>query len=376
MKFLFVANTLPDPSKGASGCDLSTMHALRQLGHEVDDVWTGQRPRLIPHHNLHQLLELPRVFRSVVTARCRSKRYDVVIVNQPHAWLAARIHRQRHYSGVFLNRSHGWEPTAWKQAEAHEIDSRPRLRRAASAILRALLRRHNRLVLRWADGMVASNSTDARAMNEAGAGNVLALEPGVAELFLDSPARMHADRADRVLYAATHAANKAPAVAAAVMKALAVTNRFRLTWVTEIEAHSKVRALLGDAAPCVDLRSWCSQTEMRELLDTHGIFLQPSLSEGFSLAFLQAMARGCCVIGTRIDCMQAVIESGVHGFLFPPGEYRQMAEKIFHLNASALIPISQEAEKKARTFTWERTAKKLVAFASNLLETKKVGTPP
>ena len=54
LKFLFVANTPRDSNAGASGCDISTIDALRLLGHEVDEVWSQDMRRRLSHHNLHQ----------------------------------------------------------------------------------------------------------------------------------------------------------------------------------------------------------------------------------------------------------------------------------------------------------------------------------
>jgi len=369
MKFLFVANTNPDPSQGASGCDLNTIAALRGLGHDVDAVWTGGWERRIPHHNLHQLLELPRWFRSVVLERCAARAYDVVQVNQPHAWLAAKAFRERGLPGVFINRSHGWETRSWEAVEKYERDARPPAKRMATRVLRRFLARHNHLVARYSDGIVVETVGDRDAvLAEGGCRNVLVLAPGIADDFLSvlpppDPARFH-----RVVHAASFSPHKAPEVAAGVMRRLARESDLELTWVAQESAHPAIAALLGPEAGRVRLMGWLAPDGLRDLLDRHGFFLQPSYFEGFSLAFVQAMARGGIVLGSQIDCMLQTIRHGESGFLFPPGAADPIADTIlqFTPDPARCLGISRSARAVAEGMTWKKAALEFQEFCQKL----------
>ncbi len=374
MKFLFVANTHPNPAQGASGCDLQMIAALRDLGHEVDEVWTGGWSRRVAHHNLHQLLELPRWFAKVVEERCEAKVYDVVQVNQPHAWLAAKVFQEKRRPGIFINRSHGWETRAWESVKSHGEDGRSFVRRFATGLLRPFLARHNHLVTRYADGMVVETLGDRDAViAEGGCRDVLVLPPGIPDHFLVALPASDSRRFRRVLHAASFSPHKAPEVVAAVMKRLARESDLELTWVAEESAHPAILTLLGETAGRVRLLGWVSPEKLRDLLDAHGFFLQPSYFEGFSLAFVQAMARGGIVFGSEIDCMLQTVKPGESGFLFSPGEVNLIVETLLTVAGDPVRceSVSREARRVAEGMTWRKAALDFQEFCRKVAEAKK-----
>jgi glycosyltransferase involved in cell wall biosynthesis len=352
---------------------LNTIAALRNLGHDVDAVWTGGWPRRIPHHNLHQLLELPRWFRRVVLEKCSGKRYDVVEVNQPHAWLAAKAFREARLPGVFVNRSHGWESRSWEAVEKFEKDTRHPAKRLAAAVLRRFLARHNRLVTRYSDGIVVETEGDRDAvLSEGGCRDVLVLPPGIAGDFLEPLPPPDPARFRRVIHAASFSSHKAPEVVAAAMRRLARETDFELTWIAQESAHPAIRDLLGDRAGRVRLSGWVPTGALRDLLDRHGFFLQPSYFEGFSLAFVQAMARGGIVLGSEIDCMVQTIRPGESGFLFPPGASDPLAETVIGLasDPARCLAVSRAARAVAEGMTWQKAALRFEEFCRMLLRSK------
>ncbi len=378
MRFLFIANTLPNPNEGASGCDISTMTALKDQGHEVRAVWTGEWKRCIRHHNLHQLLELPGWFHKVMVREFEKQAYDVIQISQPHGWLAARTHRAQNFPGVFIIRSHGWEPCAWAAERRFGGDNRPLILQIATKLLRPLLERHNRLVLKYADGVVVSSEEELGYLlsrEGVAAAKAMALPPGIPQSYLNSPCTQSFNRFRNVLYVASFSHHKAPEVAASVMKGLAA--RFldmKFTWVTQEYAHPAIRALLGPVAERVTLRGWMPREELMELYNTHGIFLQPSHYEGYCIAFLEAMARGCCVAATNISGMAEKIVNGQNGLLFNRSDVESMvgtlADLVANPNKCALMAAA--ARETVERMTWEQTASSYLAFCEKRLAAKRL----
>ena len=70
------------------------------------------------------------------------------------------------------------------------------------------------------------------------------------------------------------------------------------------------------------------------------ILVQPSHSEGFSMVVLEALASGCCVVATALPQVDQVIEQGVTGFIYPPGDARALAE--------LLEPLLREPDRAER----------------------------
>jgi glycosyltransferase involved in cell wall biosynthesis len=61
---------------------------------------------------------------------------------------------------------------------------------------------------------------------------------------------------------------------------------------------------------------------------TIDIYVLPSLSEAFSNALLEAMACGCCPVGSRVGGTPELIADGERGLLFEPGNVEDLAAKL------------------------------------------------
>nr|MDA3882764.1 glycosyltransferase family 4 protein [Bacteroidales bacterium] len=59
-----------------------------------------------------------------------------------------------------------------------------------------------------------------------------------------------------------------------------------------------------------------SREKVFEQLKRHHIFVMPSYPETFGLAYLEAMAAGCIVIGTQGWGIDGIVKDGINGFLY------------------------------------------------------------
>jgi len=370
MKILFMADVEPDPNAGAAGTELRTAEGLRRLGHEVDAIWAPQLGRRIAHGNLHYLLELPRAYRREMLQAFARKRYEVVHVNQPHGYLAAKA---KPADTVFIHRSHGLELRAEEVLEpwrARFEETRPALaRRIASNVMATLLARHTQRIARYADGHIVSCSDDAAFLTQrlgVDPKRVAVIPQAASDAYLDRPLQpMAGERLQRVLYVSQFAFFKAPMIVAAAMRMLAAGDaRLHFTWVCGRAHHAEVRALLGEAAARVELLDWMPQETLLDVYDAHGIFLFGSFFEGFGKVFLEAMSRGLAVAATNVAGAHDVIADGENGLLVPPGDAAAMADAVTSLLADPdhAASIAARAAATARTYTWERVARETAAF--------------
>ncbi len=68
--------------------------------------------------------------------------------------------------------------------------------------------------------------------------------------------------------------------------------------------------------------------DVPDLLAACDMYLQPSIKEGFCIAFLEAMATGLPCIGTKTGAIPAMLDFGKNGLLIPPGDPQAIAEAI------------------------------------------------
>lgn len=383
LRILTMADVPADPDRGAAGTELRTVEALRALGHEVDSVWNDTLGRRIGHGNLHLLLELPRAYERAAVDALQRKHYDVVHVNQPHGFRAARAVHRLSPRTAFIHRSHGLEPNVeatlapWR--ERFGSDERNRIRRGLSRALAPLLARHSSAIAREADGHVVSSSLDRdflAARLRVNPEKIAVIPQAPAETFLAAPAPpMTPDRLRRVLYVGQFAFVKAPMIVAHAMNALAAApTDVELTWICESAHHAQVRELLSQRANArVDLQPWMRQEELRDAYDRCGVFLFPSFFEGFGKTFLEAMSRGLCVIGSDVGGMHDVIQHGRTGMLVPPGDAAALADvaQAMMNDQARAVAMSAAAVAAAREYTWERVAREIADFYRARIEARR-----
>ena len=68
-----------------------------------------------------------------------------------------------------------------------------------------------------------------------------------------------------------------------------------------------------------------------EFLTGLDVYIQPSLSEGFSNSILEAMATGCAVVATDVGGNKEAIVNRESGFIVPPGNRNEIADKVILL---------------------------------------------
>src|SRR5690606_35968611 len=93
------------------------------------------------------------------------------------------------------------------------------------------------------------------------------------------------------------------------------------------------------------------------ILINSSIFVLPSLYEGFPNALVEAMSVPLtCVASDCIAGPAEIIQNGINGFLFLPGDDEALAGLLNNLisNPRILLSIEKEAYKVRETFNFDR----------------------
>ncbi len=81
----------------------------------------------------------------------------------------------------------------------------------------------------------------------------------------------------------------------------------------------------------VRLAGW--RRDIPEILRCLDVFVLTSLWEGLPRVYLEALASGIPVVGTRVDGAPEVVKDGITGFLVEPGDVQALAERVLYLLA-------------------------------------------
>ena len=88
-----------------------------------------------------------------------------------------------------------------------------------------------------------------------------------------------------------------------------------------------------------------SSDQMATYYDSLDIYIQPSKQEGLPRAVIEAMSRGCPVIGTNIAGIPELIQAD---FLFKKGSTEEFVKALDRIIKSDLLKIATENFNKAR----------------------------
>ncbi|MBD2133994.1 glycosyltransferase family 4 protein [Sphaerospermopsis sp. FACHB-1094] len=385
LRILTVADTPCDPNSGAAGTVYYTNQALREIGHEVDEIWADDLgPRRIAHGNLHSLLEQPRAYRRAVMKAIATKDYDVIQMSQPQAYLAAKALKQGGFKGLVINRSHGVELRVdevlpyWYQKLGVPESRFPGF---LTAGLRKLLQRQWHEVVKYCDGVIVTCEDDSHCLVSKlniDADKIKVIHHGVPEAFFNTPTQSYSlERHQQLLYVGQSAFFKAPLILAAIINKILLSNPdVTMTWVTPVNSHNYLKSLLNaQILSRVVFLDWQPQEKLIALYDSSGIFIFPSFIEGAGKTSLEALSRGLCVVASNQGGMKDYIKSGENGFLCEVGNSEEFVNRIECLleNLEFATCLREKAVIDSRSYTWKNCADKAVDYYQILLEISRNG---
>jgi glycosyltransferase involved in cell wall biosynthesis len=144
---------------------------------------------------------------------------------------------------------------------------------------------------------------------------------------------------------------------------------FSLSIVGADPPASAIAALPAGAAERISATPRYANDELPGLIRGCEILVFPSLSEGSSIALLEAMACGLAPVATRVGAAPEVIDPGVEGLLVEPGDAEATADAITRLagDRTALAGMRRAAQQKARGHRWDTVAESTVRLYERVL---------
>ena len=137
------------------------------------------------------------------------------------------------------------------------------------------------------------------------------------------------------------------------------------------------RQLRAHASEWVKVLDWVSGSELEELLTNAMVFVLPSDLEGLSLALLDAMGAGLCVLGSDVAENREAIDDA--GFTFRNGDVADLADRLRFLIANPAVreAAGNAAQRRVREhYQWPEIAKEIERVYFDMMGWKLTALPP
>jgi len=112
---------------------------------------------------------------------------------------------------------------------------------------------------------------------------------------------------------------------------------------------------------CVEFVGQIPNERVPEYMVASDVFVLPSLSEGFPIVILEAMASGLPIVATKVTGLPEIVKDGENGLLVEPRNPQQIAEKVLLLFEDNELreKISRNNKKEAKKYSWETIVQSL-----------------
>lgn len=116
-----------------------------------------------------------------------------------------------------------------------------------------------------------------------------------------------------------------------------------------------------DLAKYVNFIGKVPNEKVLEYMIASDVLVLPSLSEGFPLTILEAMACGLPIVATKVGGIPEIVKNGEGGFLVEPQNTAEISEKVlmFLENDELRERISQNNIIEAKKYSWEAVVERL-----------------
>jgi glycosyltransferase involved in cell wall biosynthesis len=106
---------------------------------------------------------------------------------------------------------------------------------------------------------------------------------------------------------------------------------------------------------CVEFAGRVPHERVQDYMNQAEVFVLPSLSEGFPVTILEAMACGLPVVATRVGGIPDIIEDGINGYLVGTMNQEQIAEALLKLLQDEQLRnnISDSNRETAEKYRWD-----------------------
>jgi glycosyltransferase involved in cell wall biosynthesis len=313
------------------------------------------------------------------------QRVDVVVFHSFSGWIVSLLRSLGPWRGIrsIVTQFHGVETIHYLAIRAEQartgtaanVSRRHRL--LQERIMPAMLR----VACRGSDAVFCLNERERGFLEERGwtpRQRTLVVPNGIDRSFLVDPAR---DRnATRLLFVGTWIEGKGWRYLAAAMERLAAAFPDIELWCvgTRLPADTTLRAFTERVRGQVKVVPDIDRPELLHRLSSCGVFVFPSLSEGSSLALLEAMAAGLAIVTTPVGAAPDLLVDERSALIVPPADAGAIVAAVTRLltEPGLATALGRSARGVAEGLTLDRLAPSYVGLMSDLAAGRTIAANP
>jgi glycosyltransferase involved in cell wall biosynthesis len=118
----------------------------------------------------------------------------------------------------------------------------------------------------------------------------------------------------------------------------------------------------------VKMVSYVDESELRHIYHLGSVFVFPSLSEGFGIPLLEAMACGLPIVTSRSSALPEIAQDAA--LYIDPHDPEDLATEIIHVLKDKTLKekLVSAGKKRVRSFSWEKAATETLAFYEDIYQ--------
>lgn len=371
MKILLTIHHELDPNLGAPGVTWRLGQEYLKLGHEVTYFSFDDLPKLVK--GIAKSVFFPEFTAAKINSLIKNKRVDAIDASTGDAWFWAKFYkgrdknRRNRNSGqpILATRSHGLEQVVHQQLLEEAKLGNTKLSWKYPIYHGGFRLWEVAQSLALADLALLLNNYDLEyAVQNLGLSpeRAFVVKNGILDLLLGLPQPTVSNTSTvRIAHIGSYIARKG--IHYSVPALNAILQRFPEVEVSFLGSIATKDVIMQDFDPSLANRIQViprySNADLPSLLSGHEIHLFPSLSEGFGLAVVEAMACGLAPIVTAIPGPTAIVTDDFDAVLIPPRDQLAIEEAIAELitNQDKRDRLRNNAYHTAQQYSWEAIAK-------------------
>ncbi len=383
MNILLIIHYHLDPNAGASGATLKLGQEYQKLGHQVTYYSFDDLPKNLPI--IVKFLTFPLWVARFLWLENSKKKFDVVDASTRDLWIWAKwLSKLQVNSPLLVTRSHGLDHIGHLQKKGDVTRGDLHLSWKYGLYRGGIHLWEVTQSLRHADLVFLLNSQEHKYAVE-----VLGISPdkvhtvanGIPDYFLNLPFESipEDDTIIRIAQVGTFILRKGIKFSVPALNNILsrYPNVEMIFLGTECRQCTDINQVYANFAPDVRDRITViprfDHKTLPEILKGRHIKLFPSLSEGFGVALIEAMACGLAPITTATGGPLDIISDGHDGLLVPLRDSKAIENALEKLinDRAELNRLRRNALNTAQKYSWQNIAKTNISWYEKAIEHKK-----